>query len=545
MRNAKEKTYSILTETLQELGVEDIDIIVTRPSDNKNGDYSTNVAMTALKPTQKFSSNLKTPFELAEEIVRKIGNANAEFDKIEAVKPGFINFYLSKQYLQSKTKEIILQGQSFGAVNVGKGKKASVEFVSANPTGPLHIGNARGGPLGDTLASILSKAGYQVIREYLHNNVGGQVEKLGESIYFQIHPDQLPKDYEVQYKAPYVKELAKSVKEQMPDNEDFSQEEFIKKAGEIAVEILLSEIIKDCGDMGIKFDKITRESDLKKKAPEVLDELKKFIKEKDGALWFAPNDEFLKDRETVVKKSDGEYTYFASDIVYHKQKFAAGDELVVDIFGSNHSGHVPRLQAIVKALGFDPGKFKVILYQWVQLKRGSEVVRMGKRLGNIITAREVLDEVGKDAFRFFLLLPKYSTHMDFDLDLAKRQASDNPVFYVQYAYSRICSIFKKAGETNFSSADFSLLTQKEELDLICKLVILPEIIEEIAKNFAVNNLTTYVLEVATAFHKFYEAQQVISDDKKLTQARLALLKATQITLKNTLDLLGVSAPEHM
>ncbi len=306
---------------------------------------------------------------------------------------------------------------------------------------------------------------------------------------------------------------------------------------------MLTEILKDCEAMGIKFDKVRKESDLRKEVSGALLKIKKALKEKDGAEWFAPNDEFLKDRETVVKKSDGQFTYFASDIVYHNEKMEKND-LVIDVLGANHSGHVPRLKAIVKALGFNPDNLQVTLYQWVRLKRGEEVVKMSKRAGNFVTAREVLDEVGKDAFRFFLLTPKSSTHMDFDLELAKKRASDNPVFYVQYAHSRICSIFKKAPREN-SAVDLSLLKTSEEISLIRHLLKLPYLVEEAASSLEVNPLTTYAMEIATLFHKFYETNLVISKDEKLTQARLALLRATQITLKNTLDLLGVGAPEHM
>lgn len=537
MEDPKIKIQNLLQKVSDELGV-NVKFLVEKPKDASNGDFSSNIALSVAKNLKK------NPLELAQEIVKQIGSSNSEFDKIEAVAPGFINFYLSKKYLQSQVQEIIEKGEDYGSLILGKGKKASVEFVSANPTGPLHIGNARGGPLGDTIANVLAKAGYKVIREYLHNDVGGQVDRLGEAIYFTIHPDQKAVDYEVQYQGEYVKELSTLVKEQLEENqEDLSQAQFIERAGQVAVELMLIEILKDCEAMGIKFDKIRKESDLRKEVPEVLLKIKKALKEKDGAEWFAPQDEFLKDRETVVKKSDGQFTYFASDIVYHNEKMAQND-LVVDVLGANHSGHVPRLKAVVKSLGFSPDNLRVTLYQWVRLKRGEEVVKMSKRAGNFVTAKEVLDEVGKDAFRFFLLTPRSQTHMDFDLELAKKKATDNPVFYVQYAYSRICSIFKKAPALG-SNADLSLLKTQEEIELIRQLLKLPYLIEEAVTSLEVNPLATYALEIANLFHKFYEKQMVISKDEKLTQARLALLKATQITLKSTLSLLGVSAPEQM
>jgi arginyl-tRNA synthetase len=544
---SKDEITKRLKAALKELEIEDFEPKIERPKDPQNGDYSTNVAMVV-------KARIKNPLELAREIVKILNSKflilKSDFDKIEVAAPGFINFYLSNGYLQNQVKNIIEQGDSYGSITFGKGKKASVEFVSANPTGPLHIGNAVGGPLGDTIANVLQKSGYQVTREYLHNDVGGQVLRLGEAIYFELNPDKKSEGEESQYQGEYIKELAQKASKLLHTSH-LSREVFVERAGEIAVSIILKEILKDCEDMGIKFDKVRKESDLRQEVPVVLSKLQKFLKEKDGALWFAPNDEFLKDRETVVKKRNGEFTYFASDIAYHNEKMN-DNNLVVDILGSNHSGHVPRLQAIVKALGFDVNNFKVILYQYVRLKRGSEIVKMSKRAGSFVTAREVLDEVGKDAFRFFLLRSSPETHMDFDLDLAKKQASENPVFYVQYAYTRICSIFakiknqkSKIKNNDFGSVDISLLGEPEEVALIRHLIKLPELIEEVSRTFGVHMFTTYAMELATLFHKFYEAHRVISDNEEQTKARLALLEATRITLKNSLDLLGVSAPEKM
>jgi arginyl-tRNA synthetase len=549
MENPKEKIYSILQKIALEMGVGEVNFLVEKPKGASHGDFSANIALTVSSSKYQVLG-IKSPLELAKKIV-SIRNTrykilDTDFDKVEIAAPGFINFYLSKKYLQNQVQSIIEEGDGYGSLNLGKGKKASVEFVSANPTGPLHIGNARGGPLGDSIANVLAKAGYEVTREYLHNDVGGQVEKLGEAIYYTLHPDQKAENYEIQYQGEYIKELAEEVEEEMQDkDQDLSVERFIEEAGKIAVRLMLTEILKDCEDMGIKFNIVRKESDLRREVPQVLEKVKQSLKEKDGATWFAPQDEFLKDRETVVKKSDGNFTYFASDIAYHAEKMQEND-LVIDVFGSNHYGHVPRLKAVVKVLGFNPDMLRVTLYQWVRLKRGEEVIKMSKRAGNFVTAREVLDEVGKDAFRFFLLTPRSQTHMDFDMELAKKKASDNPVFYVQYAYSRICSIFKKAPEFKVQNeADLSFLTTLEEIELIRHLLKLPYLIEESVKTLEVNTLTTYVLEIANLFHRFYETQTVISKDEKLTQARLALLKATQITLKNTLGLLGVTAPDHM
>lgn len=542
MENEGDKIYSALTKIASEMGASGVDFKVEHPKEQINGDFASNIALV-------MSSVLnKRPLAIAEEIVKQLGESLNFVDKVVVAGPGFINFYLSTVFLQNQVQKIIEEGDNYGSWNFGKGKKASVEFVSANPTGPLHIGNARGGPLGDTIANVLSKAGYKVVREYLHNDVGGQVDRLGEAIFYELNPGAKSPAYEVQYQGEYIRDLARMVEEQLQDTnaEDVEMDRFTEKAGTVAVELMLSEILKDCEVMGIKFDKVTKESSLRRKVPKVLPKIKKYLKEKEGAEWFAPNDEFLKDRETVVRKSDGDFTYFASDIAYHDEKMAAND-VVIDILGSNHSGHVPRLLAVIKALGYGSKNFRCILYQYVRLKRKGEVVKMSKRAGSFVTAKEVLNEVGKDAFRFFMLMPRTQTHMDFDLELAKRQSSDNPVFYVQYAHSRICSVFIKAKRSvqyNLK-ADFSLLKTEEELNLIRHLLKFPYLVEEAAKTLEVNQFTAYAIETASLFHRFYEVRQVISKDEKLTVVRLALLKATQITLKNTLSLLGVSVPERM
>lgn len=540
MEKADKKIYPILKKIASEMGADGTGFKVERPKDTVNGDLASNIALVLAKKLDK------NPLAIAEEIAESFSE-NRDFSKVVAAKPGFVNFYFSKEYLQNQVQNIIAEGPGYGSLNIGRGASASVEFVSANPTGPLHIGNARGGPLGDTIANVLEKAGYKVVREYLHNDVGGQVERLGEAIFYELNPEAKSPTYEVQYQGEYIKELAKAVEEELQDKfEDLSDEKFMEEAGNVAVGLMLEEIISDCRLMGISFDKVTKESELRRKVPAVLSKIKNSLKEYEGAVWFAPNDEFLKDRETVVKKSNGQFTYFASDIAYHDEKMSQNN-LVVDILGSNHSGHVPRILAAIKALGHSPQNFRCVLYQYVRLKRNEEVVKMSKRAGNFVTAREVLDEVGKDAFRFFLLTPRTQTHMDFDLDLAKKRSSENPVFYVQYAYTRIASIFAKASisSSQFSKAQLDLLQTPEEMALIRKLIVFPSLVEEVARNLEVNAFINYSLELATLLHKFYESQQVISKNKKLTQARLALLKATQITLKNTLDLLGVSALEKM
>lgn len=504
-------------------------IVLDRPKNEDFGDYTTNIALVLGKKEGK------SPNEIAQDLVNRLKKENLKgIGEVEVV-GGFVNFRLSDEFLQSQVQEIIKKGDSFGSSDDFKGKKARVEFISANPTGPLHIGNARGGPIGDVLSNVLEKRGYEVTREYLHNDVGGQVNKLGQSIYYTLNPDQKPEE-ELAYRGEYIKELAAKVKSSK------LKVQSAEEMGKVAVQILFEQIMEDTKAMGIEFDEVWKESDLRLKVPAVLDRLEKVLKEKDGALWFAPSDEFLKDRETVVRKSDKEYTYFASDIAYHDEKMKNSD-LVVDVLGGNHSGHVPRIQAAVKALGYDVSKFKVILYQHVRIKEGKQTIKMSKREGTFVTAKEVLDEVGKDAFRFFLLMSGPDTHMDFDLELAKKKAQDNPVFYVQYAYSRIHGIFLK--ESDFDGFDTSLLKEKEEMELVRHLVKFPELLQEISENFSVHSLTSYALQTANLFHRLYEAHRVLSDDKEKTKVRLALLFATKTVLKNTLTLLGVEAPERM
>lgn len=540
--NIRNQIKKDLKRALDKLNLESGYVDINRPQLAKNGDYSTNLALQLAK--LKGSKIQQTPVEIASNIVKNFPQ-NDYLEKIEVAPPGFINFFIKNKSWQGQIAIIHETQHQYGSSNLGQGKLARVEFVSANPTGPLHIGNARGGPLGDVLCNVFAKSGYKVIREYLHNDVGGQVKALGKTIKARIDGTGSTED---QYQGEYVTELAQTLKGQVPGKSD-------EEAGKLAVDILFGQIISDTSDMGISFDEIYAESALRRQIPQVLANLqqKGVIKKQDGALWFAPNDEFLQDRETVVVKSDGEYTYFAADIVYHQKKFASGASLVVDVLGSNHAGHVPRLQAVISALGYDVSRFRVILYQYVRVKRGSDIVKMSKRAGNFITAGEVLKEVGRDAFRFMLLSNACGTHLDFDLELAKKQSQDNPVYYVQYAHARICSILKKADLTSpdligvrGASSDLKLLNHPAELALIKKLTEFPELVEAIAADFMVHHLTTYARELADSFHHFYEACQVINEEQKeLSQARLELVLACQIVLQETLGLLGVSAPETM
>jgi len=594
--NIRDKVYLELKKVCDDLGIPTDKLEVSR---SEFADYSSPIALRFAKDLQK------SPFEIVQLIRDKlIGNDFFQGGELEGSvdNSGFVNLWVNQKIWQNEVVNVLNSAKRYGTNDKGKGKKARVEFVSANPTGPLHFGNARGGPIGDTLARVLEASGYDVLREYLHNDVGEQVRKLGESI---LNVAKGAKLEDQEYKGEYIRELAERIlgpvssflpasahsSKKLETKSDSKSEELraegspsrtatqnlsVSDIGKRATDLMLDETLVDCEAMGIKFDKVYLESGFVSSGDteRALKELKEkgVLKEKDGATWFAPSDEFLKDRETVVVKSDGSYTYFSNDIAYHKIKFSEGYDLVVDIFGANHHGHVPRLQAVIKALGGDVSRFHVILYQWVRFKKGGEVLAMSKRSGNFITAKEILEMVGPDAVRFFVLMHDPNSHIDFDLDLAREKSNKNPVFYVQYAHARICSILAKApmsvilsasegskakdsssSTQNDNKMNYSVLVFSYELALIKKITQLPELVEDIASNFGVNALTTYATELADTFHKFYENCRVLpSDDEtkeqvseELTLARLALVDATRITLANTLRLLGISAPEKM
>ena len=550
----------ILLQTAK-YNVKEDDLELVRPQYGQNGDFSTNLALKISSSFTKMASKDRrvgklldntrgkpldntrgeqSPMAFAKLLTDSLQNLSY-IKKLEVKEPGFINFFIKDEVWQNEVNNVLKAGDKFGSNNLGFGKKARVEFISANPTGPLHFGNARGGPIGDCLASVLAFSGYKVIREYLHNDIGGQVENLGQSI---VNFQSGQKLEDQMYKGDYIKELSAKI----------SGVKSPAEAGEKAVAILFSEIIKDAKAMGINFDNVYPESQFvktgqTKKALELL-EKKGALKKKEGAVWLA-TDRLLNDREAVVVKSDGSYTYFANDIAYHMLKFSEGADLVVDVLGANHHGHVPRMKSAISALRFDESKFRVILYQWVRFKRGKKQMGMSKRAGTYISVREVLEEVGCDALRFFVLMHDANSHMDFDLELARQRSAKNPVYYVQYANARIASILLKAkglktnAKEKSSTVNCELLTSPYELALIKQITRLEELVFDIAQNFAVHQLTSYAVDLADAFHKFYENCPVLTANDDVRSARLALCRATQIALVNTFALLGVSAPQKM
>lgn len=520
------------------------DVHIEIPEAEEFGHYATSVAM-------KLAKNAgKNPLELAEELAARIKAGDNEhiFEKVLAVSPGFVNIWLSTKTFQEEVAAIIKQGEKYGVNELGKKKKARIEYVSANPTGPIHIGNVRGGPIGETLCRVLERSGYKVLREYIHNDVGNQVEKLGKSLWYWYEKkrgNDIPFP-EGGYPGEYLSTDIDVAREKFGDK---LTETDISKLVAFELEHVLQENCATLKRIGIEFDLIVKESEFisSGKAAAAVKFLKKekLAVEKEGALWFAPNDEFLEDREAVIIRSDGRPTYFASDIAYHQEKFTSGYDLVVDIFGSNHHGHVPKLQALAKLFGFDIAKFSVILYQYVRLKKGDTAVRMQKREGNFVTAKTVLDEVGADNLIFFLLLQGANSHIDFDLELAKTRSMENPVYYVQYAYVRAKSILREAGGFSLRNADYTQLERPSELRLIRKLVSWPDIVQAIAKDFAVQRITRYALQVARAFNAFYESERVLGEPEEIMRARLALVSAAGIILKDVFHVLAISAPEKM
>jgi len=508
--------------------VDDFD--VAHSSDPIHGDYTTNVVLKIA------SVGKKNPRKVAEKIIKNLSTSK-EIEKVEIAGPGFINFFMAPKWVCQQVGYVASQDAKFGASKTGKGKKVMVEFISANPTGPLTLGNGRGGFLGDVLANVLGTQGYDVTREYYINDTGGQIEALGQSVRVANEGK------EGTYKGEYVGEVAKQL-----SKSDFEKGDLAlgKKAAKIILEKLIKKTLKN---MAVKFDSWFSEKPLQKKyvMESVITQLKSkgFVYEKEGALWFASSK--LGDwQDWVLKKSDGQYTYFASDIAYHLNKFKERKFLgSIDIWGADHGAHVGKLKNAMKVFGYE-NRLEIIINQLVRLISGGKEIKMSKRLGTYVTLDELLEEIPLDVARFFFLSRSPGSHMDFNLDLAKEKSEKNPVYYVQYAHARIASIMRKAGrQVTEGKVNFGLLKSESEQALIKQLLRYPEVLEEVAGDYQVQKLPTYANELATAFHNFYHKNKVIIEDKKLMQARLALLLATKQVLANALGVMGISAPEQM
>ena len=523
------------------------EVAVERPQNSEFGDYATSF------PLKLARTAGKNPLAIAADLVRLLPVDSLVAD-VQIAPPGFINFIFKNSWLTSQVDAILEAGEEFVHSDAGKGLKVQLEFVSANPTGPLHVGNGRGAILGNVLANVLKSAGYSVEQEYYVNDAGNQINIFSRSLYAR-YCQVLNIEYpfpEDGYQGAYLIDLAKEIVAEEGDRFlKIPPAEAEQELGRIGINKMLDCIRGDLELLGVIFDVWFRESSLYADGTyqKVMEILRKdgFITEREGAVWFVST-ALGDDKDNVVVRGDGSPTYFASDIAYHYDKFIRRKfDRVINIWGADHQGHVSRMKAVVSALGIDPNRLNVILYQLVTLCRGQEVVRLSKRSGDIITLREVIEEVGADACRFFFLSRSADSQMDFDLELAKKQSQENPVYYVQYAHARISSILRLARQKgiDYSTGDVSLLTSEPELTLIRKMLRLGEVIEVITQTLEPHHLTYYSQDLATIFHSFYKQCRVITDDEALTRARLKLVEATRIILAKALHLMGITAPEKM
>ena len=542
--NIQDLLKILIKDSLKESGFDMVpseEIILDIPTDLRFGDFSTNICL-------KLSKLLKKPpFEIAKGLISAL-NKHLENStlgiyvaQVKAEGAGFLNFYLSDKYFYESLGEIIRKKDDALKMDLGKGKRVLIEFVSANPTGPLSVAHARQAAVGDSLANILDFLNYDVKREYYLNDEGNQINILGGSVGLRLkelngEKIEFPENY---YQGDYIYEIAKEVKTKNLKIDDL---------GEFAGDYILDIIKKELEDFGIKFDYWYSQKSLRKsgKIDATLDYLKnkEFLYEQEGALWFKSTS-FGDDKDRVVIKSDGTYTYLAPDIAYHGEKYKRGFSWLINLWGPDHHGYINRLKASVQALGNPADSLAIVIVQLATIFKDGKSVEMSTRKGQYITLREVLDEVGKDASRYFFLMRRTSSHLDFDLDVAKKQTSENPVYYVQYAYARICSILRSSPVTLEKDTDLSLLKEKEEMALIKKLLQFSAILNICKITLDPYMLTVYLQELAETFHKFYDQHRVLGDDLALTKARLSLIEAVKIVVGTGLELSGVSKPEKM
>ena len=525
---------------------------IEKPANKDNGDYSTNVAMAGARAFKK------APRMIAEAIASCIDLDGTAFDRVEIAGPGFMNFFLSQQFYSNVLKDVFSCGKDYGKSDYGQGKRVLVEFVSANPTGPMHIGNARGGAIGDCLASVLDWAGFSVNREFYVNDAGNQIEKFATSLevrYLQHYESSIELPEDAYHGQDIVEHAENFIKEYGDKYVNADSKERRKALVDFALPKNIAGLERDLGRYRITYDKWFRESTLHNdgSVQRVIDALKEkgVTYEQDGALWFKAS-EYGNDKDIVLVRANGLPTYIVPDIAYHYNKLVTrGYDKAIDVLGADHHGYVPRMKAALTALGLDASRLDCVIMQMVRLVREGETIKLSKRSGKAITLNTLIDEVPLDAARFFFNLREPNSHFDFDLELAAKQSSENPVYYVQYAHARICSIIKKAQEQGVelktpSDDELALLNSKEEKDLIRHLSLLTDEIVSAAKSYDPAKITHYVIELATLFHKFYNAQRVMLDDNEgLMQARLFLCKAVKDTIYNILTMLKITAPEVM
>lgn len=559
MKEDIQKAVSESIEAIESRGFvfSPVEVSITVPKKREFGDFSTNIALVLGGEIKK------SPREVAKLIIENIPKERKSlFKKIEIAGPGFINFFIEEEAIATKLMEIERLGENFGNSDIGNRERVLVEFVSANPTGYLHLGHARNAAVGDAISEVLKATGFDVRREFYINDAGRQMELLGLSVYRKYEElfgikKEMPEDG---YYGEYIKEIAGEIKDKREDEllGEAREEEALSYCREYAKSRLLDEIKKDLDDLGVTFDNWYSEwEELYRPLPELegknrIDCIKNelgmrhALEEKDGALWFRAS-RFGDSQDWVLVKRDGSFTYFFSDITYHYDKIRRGFKRLINVWGADHHGHIARLKAALRTLGFDDSRLEVILIQFVRLIREGREVSMSKRAGSYVTMREVMEEVGRDVMRFFLLMRSSDAHLDFDLDLAKRESNENPVYYIQYAHARIGSIFEKARERGvFPSKEcLNLLNLPEEVKIIKKLLLFPEVVRESALSLSPHRVAFYLQDIASDFHIYYNKNRILGDDQNLSRARLYFIDCIRTVIRNGLRLLGVSAPQRM
>lgn len=525
-------------------------LTVEVPRDPNHGDWASNAAMVMARAEKK------APRQIAEIIINHLEDPEGYIEETSIAGPGFINFRLSGKWWRNIVREIVRQGADYGKVEYGQGKKVQVEFVSANPTGPLHVGHGRGAAIGDALARVMEAAGFDVSREYYVNDAGRQMQTLGISVWFRYLElyGRTVDFHENLYQGDYIRDLAVEIKER--DGErylDMSEEEAAAELYPWAAGRILDGIKDDLAAFGVEYNVWFSEKSvfanglLKDTLADLKDRGQTY--EKDGALWFA-TEKLGDDKDRVLTKSSGDHTYFASDIAYHRDKYSRGFEQVINLWGADHHGYVARMKSAIQALGYSKDQLEVLLVQLVNLLRDGQPAAMSTRAGEFVTLKQVVDEVSVDAARFIFLTRSADSSLDFDLEAAKAQTKDNPVYYVQYAHARICSVFKTAegeglGIPGPDDADLSLLTEDAELAIMKHLAAFPDMVEGAAANLEPHRATHYLTELAKKFHPYYNHHRFVGEEKDKSMARLTLARAVQQVVANGLDMLGVSAPEKM
>lgn len=519
------------------IGFDSKNIVIEVPKDSKNGDYSTNIAM-------QLSRLLKrNPKDIASMLVEEIKNEN--IDHIDIAGPGFINFYMNKNYLYSNINKVLEEKNSYGKSNIGNNKKVNIEFVSANPTGTLHLGHARGASYGDSLSRIMTFAGYDVTREYYINDAGNQINKLAQSIEGRYEGvcgrvDTIPEDG---YHGPEIIKLAKILREKYGDN--IKNKNIFRQSG---LDYLLDRIKEDLANFRVSFDVWTSEKSLYDtgKVNNTLECLKNSGKtyEQDGALWLKTTD-YGDEKDRVLVKTDGSNTYLLPDIAYHIYKYSRGYDELIDVFGADHHGYIPRLKAAIKFMNEDPDKLSVQVLQMVRLVKGKEEIKMSKRTGNAVTINDLVEEVGLDATRYFFSARSLESPLDFDMELAKKESNDNPVYYVCYAYARICSILNEYKREIKPISKYNHLNSEYSINLATKIYEFKDVVEISSQRRMPHIITNYVYELATLFHTFYAHEKVLTDNIEETDEKINLICSCSIVIKNALNLIGVVPKEKM